>query len=564
MNLTIQPGSGPLAFSYVRLSSKRQKDGDGHRRQTEATAVYCQEKGLVLDHSLEDIGISAYSGANRERGTLSRFLALVRRGQIPGGSHLVVESLDRLSREQVLTAFRTFLDILDAGITIHTTADNHVYEKEAVNRSPFELIISIAVMSRAHEESRMKIVRQQATWDSNRKKARETGARLTKRWPTWLRMKADGSDLEGIPHRVEIIKRIFKESEQGIGCDAIARRLNADRDRDPEKFATFGGGRDWYGGTVRAYLTSIAVRGHYQPCRMEATIEDGVRTTKRVADGDVITDYYPWIIDEDQWNRTWAAMDARRLAGPANLAGRKGSKIANLFGSLATCSCCGSPMNIRDRGQKRRNRAFFMCAGARAGICEHASQYVVETWEPAMLRFITELDLRDVDPIEVQSLENSVAAKKAKRDALIKRADNLLEMVAEKGSARARELAGEAERELEAHSFELAREEEALRRVRAASPPEDRQEYARQLMSKMANAQGQELYAIRASLQQSLREIIDWIRFGAGEVAVAIKGGRIGYVFKDGKLFRRVEDPEGLLTPKSVASGGVFDLAIRQ
>jgi DNA invertase Pin-like site-specific DNA recombinase len=553
MNLAISPGSKPLAFSYIRLSSRRQKDGDGFRRQTEAAAAYCEQKGLTLDHTLSDIGVSGFTGANRIRGVLARFLELAKTGRIPTGSHLIVENLDRLSRDKVMIALRSFSEILEAGIIVHTVADGQVYDWESANANQGQLFLSLAIMGRAHDESKMKLFRQRANWENKRANGRVGGLKLTARGPSWLKLNSDRTEFEVMEpldgetyQRGDIIKRIFKESEQGIGCDAIARRLNADGIRP------FSHGRTWHGGTVRAYLTSIAVRGHYQPNRMEVVMVDGERTTRRVPDGEVITNYYPVLIDDDQWNRTWAAMDSRRMAGPTNLAGRKGSKIANLFGNLARCMRCGEMMNIRDRGQKRRNRAFFMCSGSRAGTCEQTGQFVTAVWEPALLEFITELDLRETDPVDVQNQVNKVAALMAKRDGLSKRVDALLEMVVEQGSARARELAGKAERDLEVVSSELCQEEDILRRMRSVSPPEDRREQMRDLMAKMAIAEGKDLYAIRASLQASLREIIEWVRFGKfGEVFVAIKGGKVAYLFRDARLIRRLDEPDGIFPSRA-------------
>ena len=90
------------AFSYSRFSSPEQRKGDSLRRQVEASRKFAQAHGLELDEGLSDIGISAYRGANRYKGALARFLQLVREGKVPKGSFLLVESLDRLSREQVL------------------------------------------------------------------------------------------------------------------------------------------------------------------------------------------------------------------------------------------------------------------------------------------------------------------------------------------------------------------------------------------------------------------------------------------------------------------------------
>src|SRR5689334_6886495 len=121
------------AFSYLRFSRPEQMKGDSLRRQLEASAKYADEHGLELDESLQDRGVSAYRGKNRTEGALARFLDRVRSGDVKRGSVLLVESLDRLSREQVMSALSLFLDIVRAGITIVTLADNQTYSEERLN-----------------------------------------------------------------------------------------------------------------------------------------------------------------------------------------------------------------------------------------------------------------------------------------------------------------------------------------------------------------------------------------------------------------------------------------------
>lgn len=61
-------------------------------------------------------------------GRLAAFLKLVKTGKVVKGSYLIVESLDRLSRNDLPKALRLFLDILEAGIVVVTLSDNHVYD----------------------------------------------------------------------------------------------------------------------------------------------------------------------------------------------------------------------------------------------------------------------------------------------------------------------------------------------------------------------------------------------------------------------------------------------------
>ena len=96
------------------MSTDLQLKGDSRRRQLEASRQYAEANELDLAEApeLEDIGVSAFKGANVREGALGRFLEAVRAGTVKRGSYLIVESLDRLSREQVLTAQSLFLSII--------------------------------------------------------------------------------------------------------------------------------------------------------------------------------------------------------------------------------------------------------------------------------------------------------------------------------------------------------------------------------------------------------------------------------------------------------------------
>jgi DNA invertase Pin-like site-specific DNA recombinase len=122
----------PKAYSYLRMSTDLQLTGDSRRRQLKASREYAEANGLTLasDGQLEDIGLSAFRGANVRDGALGRFLAAVERGDVPRGSYLLVESLDRLSREQVKVALLLFLRIGQAGITLVTLMDGRVHRPE--------------------------------------------------------------------------------------------------------------------------------------------------------------------------------------------------------------------------------------------------------------------------------------------------------------------------------------------------------------------------------------------------------------------------------------------------
>ena len=138
------------------MSTEPQLRGDSRRRQLEGSRAYAQANDLELAEGaeLEDIGVSAFTGANVREGALGRFVEAVKAGSVKPGSYLIVESLDRLSREQVLTALSLFLSIIQGGIHLVTLADGHVY-RPGTTELP-DLMMSLMIMSRAHEESQTK------------------------------------------------------------------------------------------------------------------------------------------------------------------------------------------------------------------------------------------------------------------------------------------------------------------------------------------------------------------------------------------------------------------------
>jgi DNA invertase Pin-like site-specific DNA recombinase len=136
------------AYSYIRFSREHQSEGDSLRRQLEATRVYCKRKGLVLNESLNlrDLGVSAFHGRNAEKGALGRFLQAVQAGSIPAGSALVVEGLDRLSRQNPWATVSLLKELKDFGIEIHLTMADMVISPDEQDDG-MKLMYAVAMAS---------------------------------------------------------------------------------------------------------------------------------------------------------------------------------------------------------------------------------------------------------------------------------------------------------------------------------------------------------------------------------------------------------------------------------
>lgn len=99
------------AYSYIRLSSKQQILGDGQRRQMEAAIEYCQKNNLTLSSkSFRDLGVSAFKEVDRP--SLSDLHQCIANGSIKTGDVIILEKLDRLSRQGIAKTQAMLQDIL--------------------------------------------------------------------------------------------------------------------------------------------------------------------------------------------------------------------------------------------------------------------------------------------------------------------------------------------------------------------------------------------------------------------------------------------------------------------
>ena len=120
------------AISYIRMSTDKQLKGHSLQRQVKLTKEYCDNNDLELVEELTDIGLSGFSGQHREKGQLRLFFDGVRDGTLDPNVILIVESLDRLSRQNPLTAMSQFNELLSYGVEIRTLFDNQIYTKETI------------------------------------------------------------------------------------------------------------------------------------------------------------------------------------------------------------------------------------------------------------------------------------------------------------------------------------------------------------------------------------------------------------------------------------------------
>lgn len=325
-----------IAYSYIRFSSEPQAWGDSRRRQIGMAGRYAAKHGLFLDRALtfKDLGVSAFRSRNLRTGALRAFLDAVEQGIIRRGSYLLVESFDRLSRDQILMAQGLFLQIIQAGIVIVTLLDDRVYSADSINTNPYELLISLVAMMRANEESAYKSIRLKKAWVAKRARARVTP--LTSLCPAWLWLDQSAGKFIVCESRAETVRRIFKEALNGKGREAIAKMLN--RDRVPVMSGGDFSSSHWQSGAVARILKSPAVIGTLIPHTLEYL--DGKRVYKALPP---IAGYYPAIVDSDQFSRVQRLRTERRARQQSWSASRR---QGNTFAWLARCPLCKASMRL--------------------------------------------------------------------------------------------------------------------------------------------------------------------------------------------------------------------------
>jgi len=516
--------ASPRAYSYIRFSTPEQRKGDSLRRQTELSAKYAREHGLELDEELtfHDLGVSAYKGSNlKGEGQLRAFLDAIDRGIVARGSYLLVESLDRISRAEILEALEIFLGILRRGITVVTLADNMEYSEEKANKAFTDLIISITIMSRAHEESLTKSRRLKAAWGAKRQAIGQK--KLTKQCPAWLTLNPERDAYDEVPEKVAVVRQIIGMMKSGMGKGVIAKRLNqqgvltiglekSKRNAAKGKINIANPDRSWYESYITKIVKSRALIGEFQPHRVESG--------KRVPDGEPVPGYFPRLLSDEEFALLQDLISERgRRSG-----GNRGRTFSNLFTGLAKCGYCGSTMVYVDKGDdKRGNRnnrgnRFLVCHKAKRGAGCHHIPWVYADFEDAFFKYAKHADFesfvaRSNDAgTRLRSVHDELIVERAKRADLITKRNRLVDAIAEGDTQPRAILERIAESEVEIASCD-GRVRELEAEVHTLSTRQqlsiEALEALREVDIDLYTKEGDERFLFRAKVNEHLRRMIE-------------------------------------------------------
>ena len=362
------------------MSTTDQMKGDSLRRQDKATRQYALENGLELVELIDDQGVSAFEGKNAVDGKLAYFLERAKSGDIEPGSVLIVESLDRISRQNLLNAMALFNQIIECGVTIVTLMDRQEYSKHSISQNPYDSVMAVMTLLRAHEESKTKSERLSAAWSNKRNLAR-TGKVTVQRLPHWLDFTPDRSKIIVLPERAKVIKEVFELCCAGWGTYSIAKNLNH------SGVKTWGRAKFWQESYIRKLLTNRAVLGEFQPYTKK-----GANSAKRQPEGKSIPDYFPAVIDPVLFAEAQEASARRRTSGK----GRKGKNFSNLFTGLLRCRNCHSGMRYLDKGAPPKGGQYLRCSKTLVSKGCDAPPFRYEDVERGLLKFINNLNVEAI------------------------------------------------------------------------------------------------------------------------------------------------------------------------
>jgi DNA invertase Pin-like site-specific DNA recombinase len=308
---------------------------------------YARKHGLILDETLtfQDLGISAYRGANAETGQLGALLEAISVGLIPKNSLILVENLDRISRQTARKALRLIESIVEMGVTVVTLIDERQYTLDNLDNDPINLLLAILTFIRANEESQLKSKRIAAAWIA--KRANALNVPMTSAAPGWLRLDRERGVFEILPENARIIQRIFAEAQKGYGSMGISRMLNIEKIRysnsNPKRSSYM-----WYSANISKILKNPAVIGTLIPYRYEQI--DGRRVRVPLTP---VPNYFPAIIKAEQFEK----IQAQRQCTKPN----QSNAAYNMIGRLGRCSLCGSSTTLASKSERGH---YLVCRAA--------------------------------------------------------------------------------------------------------------------------------------------------------------------------------------------------------
>lgn len=417
----------PQVYLYMRFSKKRQEDGDSIRRQLKLAEKTSEDHGIPINDDLimQDRGLSAFKAEHIKRGALGKFITAIEKNRVAEGSILIVESMDRLSRDTPLAAQIQFNILMSKGITVITANDGLAYNEASLATESSKLFMVMGSMQRAHDESKHKHIRSleviegkiQTFKDGAKPKA--IGGE-----PHWIKSK-DGYLIldEKKAEAVRLIVKLYLEEHKGLNL--IARTLTEQGYKTPT-----GKHKAWGVTTISKILDNKALYGHK---KFSLTY---LRAGRYITDPPYeLDDYYPPLITKDEYD---IIKERRRNTSKSRESyGDKVYLLSSYGKGKSICATCGKNTTTQYQKQKNRKGEFtgrevsrLHCLGHKETLNCHSS-FLCQELETAFIRSIYTyvnpkfIERENVGKIDEERLRKDISILDAKVDELITAIDDL-------------------------------------------------------------------------------------------------------------------------------------------
>jgi DNA invertase Pin-like site-specific DNA recombinase len=298
----------PLALSYLRFSSSEQVKDAKTSDQISRAKEWAEENGYQFSEtSFRDLGVSAFKGDNSSIGALGKFLKAVEDGLIPRGSALVIEALDRLSRENQWRGQMLLGNILSNGVDVVTLNDGQRYTFHDLQQDMGVAIQIILAFNLAHRESQQKSKRVAAGWRRNTELVKEGKRLRSGAVPAWVKLIGGMDDgyFEVLPDKADITRELYARFADGQTVWSIAKDFRDRGIKTPR-------GKTYASGNIYRSVASKAPYGILE-------LGKGTRNNRTVFDQ--IDNYFPRIVDEDIERRVLFRLANMRKNNPPEAKG---------------------------------------------------------------------------------------------------------------------------------------------------------------------------------------------------------------------------------------------------
>ena len=339
-----RPGKIRVA-AYCRVSTDQEEQLNSFENQVDYYTKYIRERP---DYEMVDIyADEGISGTNtKKREGFNRMIADCEAGKI---DLVITKSISRFARNtQDCLSYSRKLKGLGVGI---------IFEKENINTmdASGELLFTI-LSSLAQEESRN--ISENSKWGIRHNFQRGI-VRLNAKGFMGYDQDVDGN-LVINPDQAKIVRRIFREFEEGWTPNEIAKHLNED------KIKGVLGRVSWSGSTIRRMLSNEKYQGD---ARLQKTITEDYLTKKRVRNEGQVEQYYVKnsqkpIIPREEWEAVQMEFDRRNAYCKEIGINTFGMcSVQSGFTSRLVCGKCGRV--YERKSWSTRNEYFWSCRNKR-------------------------------------------------------------------------------------------------------------------------------------------------------------------------------------------------------